>query len=87
MTSARGQSIEDKCKIIYGNECDYDISFETDDYIDYMCYVRKDFGDRLGPLLTMVWGCPSKEAAAVALERQLDYGVQQIRREALVKKK
>ena len=59
MTFTQGQRIEANCKIIWGNDCEHDLDVETDDYVNYMCHVKKDFGDSFGPPLTMTPCCRS----------------------------
>jgi len=79
MSSARGQRIQANCKIIWGNY-EYDLEIETDDYVDYMCHVKKDFGDSFGSPLTMTSLCPSEEAAWVELDRMLELWAKQVKR-------
>jgi hypothetical protein len=71
MASARGQRIEANCKTIWGTDSVYDLSEETDDWINYICYVKKDFGTSFGPVLTLSI-CSSSEAAWNELDRKLD---------------
>ncbi|KAI8938683.1 hypothetical protein NX059_004550 [Plenodomus lindquistii] len=80
MSSARGQRLKANCKIIWGDDCEYDLDLETDDYIDYACIVKKDFGLSLGPPLTMTCLCPSEEAAWAELDRMLGLWAQQVQR-------
>ena len=80
MSDAQGKRIEANCKIIWGNDCEYDLDIETDDYVNYTCHVRKDFGDSLGPPLTMTSLCPSSEAAWAELDRMLELWATQVKR-------
>lgn len=80
MPSTRGQRTEDNCKIIWGNDCDYDIDLETDDWVNYACVVKKDFGSSFGPPLTTTSLCPSSEAAFAELDRMLDLWAKQVKR-------
>jgi len=80
MSSARGQHIEANCKIIWGNDCEYNLNIETDDYVNYMCHVKKDFGDSFGPSLTMTNLCRSSEAAWAELDRMLELWAKQVKR-------
>ena len=80
MSSAQGQRIEANCKIIWGNDCEYDLDIETDDYVNYMCHVKKDFGDSFGPPLTMTSLCRSSEAAWAELDRMLELWAKQVKR-------
>jgi hypothetical protein len=80
MPSARGQRIEDNCKIIWGNDSDYDLDLETDDWVSYVCVVKKDFGSSIGPPLTMTSLCPSSEAALAELDRMLKLWSKQVKR-------
>lgn len=70
MSSDQGRRIEDYCKIIWGNG-DYDLDIETDDWVDYCCHVKKDFGTSFGPPLTMTGLCRSENGAWNELERML----------------
>ena len=80
MSSAQVQRIEANCKIIWGNDCVYDLSIETDDYVNYICYVKRFFGDSFGPPLTMTSLCRSREAAWAELDRMLELWAKQIKR-------
>lgn len=80
MSSARGQRIEANCKTIWGSDSEYDLELETDDYITYICFVRKDFGDHFGPPLTMTDVCPSDETAWAELDRMLELWAKQVKR-------
>lgn len=80
MSSAWGQRIEANCKIIRGDNCDYDLDLETDDWVNYVCVVKKDFGLSFGPLLTMTGLCPSENAAWAELDRMLRLWAQQVQR-------
>ncbi|OCL06348.1 hypothetical protein AOQ84DRAFT_390256 [Glonium stellatum] len=71
MSKALGDRIEANCKIIWGNDSEYDIDTETDDYVNYLCCVRKDFGTKFGPPLTITDVCGSSEAAWAELDRML----------------
>jgi hypothetical protein len=72
--------MENNCKIIWGNDCDYDFDAETDDWVNYSCIVKKDFGLSLGPPLTMTGLRPSAEAAFAELDRMLELWAKQIKR-------
>jgi hypothetical protein len=80
MSSTQGRRIEQNCKIIWGNDCEYDLSIETDDYVNYICYVKKDFGSSFGPPLTMTSVCPSDEAAWAELDKKLKLWANQVAR-------
>lgn len=80
MSSAQGQRIEANCKIIWGNHCEYDLDLETDDYVNYACTVKRDFGTSFGPPLTMTSLCPSSEAAWAELDRMLELWARQVTR-------
>src|SRR5271156_4866994 len=80
MSSAQGQRIEANCMIIWGNDCEYDLDIETDDYVNYMCYVKKDFGDSFGPPLMISSLCRSSEAAWAELDRMLELWAKQVKR-------
>lgn len=71
MSSAQGQCIEANCKIIWGDDSEYDLNIETDDEINYACHVKKDFRDSFGPPLTMTSVCRSSEAAWAELDSML----------------
>lgn len=73
-------SIEANCKIIWGNNYEYDLDLETDDYEDYACVVRKDYETEFGDPLTMTSLCPSSEAAWAELDRMLEVWVRQVKR-------
>jgi hypothetical protein len=79
MSSNRGQRIEANCKIIWGSDCEYDLSIETDDYINYLGYVKKDFGLSFGPVLTLTSFCHSEEATWAELDRMLEFGARQVK--------
>jgi len=74
MPSDQGEHFQANCKLIYG-DYDYDLEFETDDYVHYNCVVRKDFGLHFGPLLIMTHYYPSIEAASAELNRMLAHMV------------
>lgn len=80
MSSARGQRIEANCKIIWGDDSEYDFDVETDDNVDYACHVKKDFGDSFGPPLTMTSLCSSSEGAWAELDRMLALWATQVTR-------
>lgn len=80
MSSARGQRIEENCKIIWGSDCEYDLDIETDDYEHYACLVKKDFGHSFGPPLTITSCCDSDEAAWEELDRMLRLMAAQVKR-------
>jgi hypothetical protein len=56
MSSAQGKRIQANCKIIWGDS-DYEFDVETDDWINYWGFVKKDFGFFFGPPLTMTALC------------------------------
>ncbi|KAH7109597.1 hypothetical protein B0J11DRAFT_586451 [Dendryphion nanum] len=80
MSSAQGQRIEQNCKIIWGNNCEYDLDIETEDHISYICSVKKDFGTSFGPPLMITDVCPSSEAAWKELDRMLNLWAEQVKR-------
>ena len=66
---ARGQRIQDYCKVIWGDGC-YDIEVDTeDDY--YYGHIRKEFDDHYGPMLLDSGRCDSMDEACDVLERML----------------
>lgn len=67
------------CKIIWGSHYHYDFDIETDDYVHYYCYVKRDFGDSYGPPLTITCVCVSSDAAWAELDRMLELWAKQIR--------
>ncbi|KAH7068508.1 hypothetical protein FB567DRAFT_541209 [Paraphoma chrysanthemicola] len=78
MSSPRFQRIEANCKIIWGNDSDYDIDAETDDWEYYSCVVKKDYGTAFRPPLTMTGLCPSSDAALAELDRMLGLWAKQV---------
>lgn len=64
------QRIQNYCETIWGPD-DYEIDTETDDYEKYQAFVKKDYGDSYGPLLTMTPICNSNDRAWNELERML----------------
>ena len=80
MSSPRGQRVEANCKIIWGDDSDYDLEIETDDHSEYAWLVRKDFGTSFGPPLTMTNYYPSVEAAWTELDRMLSLLAKQVQR-------
>lgn len=78
--AVQGRRITANCKIIWGNDCDYELDVETDDHIDYYCLVRKDYGDLFGPCLTMTGLCRSSDAAWNELDRMLGLWAMQVQR-------
>jgi hypothetical protein len=80
MPSTRGERIERNCKIIWGSDCDYDLDAETDDWVNYACIVKKDFGSSIGSPLTMTGICPSEEAAWNELDRMLKLWAESVMR-------
>jgi hypothetical protein len=80
MSSARSQRIEASSRIIWGDDCEYDLDLETDDYVYYACIVKKDFGLSFGPPLTMTSLCSSEEEAWTELDRMLGLWAQQVQR-------
>jgi hypothetical protein len=78
--SSQGKRIEANCKIIWGEYHDYDLSIDTNDYVLYDCYVRKDFGTSFGPPLTMASASGSREKALNELDRILGLWAAQVKR-------
>ncbi|KAH6953794.1 hypothetical protein BKA56DRAFT_604393 [Ilyonectria sp. MPI-CAGE-AT-0026] len=70
MASTRYQPIQANCAIIWG-QGDYDIEIETDDWVVYQGFVRKDFGTEFGPVLTGTLPCNSSDHAYRVLDRML----------------
>jgi hypothetical protein len=58
--------------------------FETDDYLNYMCHVKEDFGSSFGPPLTITSVCRSSEAAWAELDRMLGLWAKQVKRGTLM---
>jgi hypothetical protein len=77
MSFAQGQIIQANCKIIR-DDADYDLDVETDDWVTYLCIVKKDFGSHFGPPLTMTGICNSEEQAWRELEKMLDVWARQV---------
>jgi len=77
MSSERGQRIEANCKIIWGDG-DYDLDIETDDWVNWQCSVKRDYGDEFGPPLTMTGLCNSQDRAWSELNRMLDVWARQV---------
>lgn len=75
--SAQNERVQASCKIIWG-EADYDFDLETDDWVTYAYVVRKDFGSRFGPPLTMTGICNSETHAWEELERMLSVWARQV---------
>lgn len=80
MSSLRGQRIQANCKTIWGDHNDYDLDVETDDYVNYACYVKADYGLSFGPPLTATSLCPSEAAAWAELDRMLELWATQVKR-------
>ena len=76
-SSTQDTKLRTNCKIIWG-DAEYDLDIETDDWVTYMCHVKKDFGTYYGPPLTMTGLCNSKEQAWGELERMLDVWATQV---------
>jgi len=79
MSGTQSQRINANCKIIWGNY-DYDIESESDDWLHYMCHVKKDFGDSFGPPLVMTSLCYTSEGAYAELDRMLELWAKQVKR-------
>ena len=77
MAVTQSQRIQANCIIIWG-DADYDVDVETDDGDAYTCVVKKDFGLRFGPPLTMTGICNSQEQAWRELDRMLGVWARQI---------
>ncbi|KAH8816320.1 hypothetical protein F5884DRAFT_852763 [Xylogone sp. PMI_703] len=77
MPTDRAKRIEASCRIIWGDGV-YDFDIETDDYITWFGYVKKDFGLDLGPPLTMTGLCNSEDRAWNELERMLGVWARQV---------
>lgn len=80
MPTPRSERIEANCKVIWGPDSDYDLDLETDDYVNYACHVKKDFGLSYGPILAMTSLCPSEDAALAELDRMLLIWAEQVKR-------
>ncbi|KAM7195830.1 hypothetical protein V8F33_006479 [Rhypophila sp. PSN 637] len=80
MSSKQGERIQANCKTIWGNDYTYDLSIETDDYVNHICFVRKDFGDSFGSPIAMTSCCPSSEAAWAESDRMLGLWASQVKR-------
>ncbi len=76
MSADQGQRIQRNCRLLWGDG-NYELDIETDDWLTYYCYVRKDFGLHFGPLLTMTGACNSSENAWRELDRMLAAMAQQ----------
>ena len=80
MSFTQGQRIEANCKVIWGSDSEYELDVESDDTDTYQGFVRKDFGDSIGPPLTMTILCPSSKAAWTELDRMLSYWAKETKR-------
>jgi len=80
MPSTQVQRIEANCRIIWGNGSEYELDIETDDYVNYSCYVRRDFGTSFGPALMIAIAHGSSERALAELDRMLGLWVKYIER-------
>lgn len=80
MSSIQGQRIQENCKTIWGSHNDYELSIETDDYMNYICYVKVDYGLYFGPPVISTSLCPSSEAAWAELDRLLGVWAKQVTR-------
>lgn len=70
--ATQGERIQNYCTILWGeSEYGYDIPIETDDYINYCAYIRKDSGHSFGDVVMASGACSSAEKACDELERRL----------------
>jgi hypothetical protein len=76
MSDDRGQRIEANCKIIWGNDSEYDLEMDIDYF--HVHYVCLSFGEIL---LTMTNECNSSEAAWTELDRTLELWANQVKAE------
>ncbi|KAK4111473.1 hypothetical protein N656DRAFT_780764 [Canariomyces notabilis] len=80
---ARAERIEANCKIIWGDDKEYDIFHETDDYVYYICYVRtiiqKNRFPDPGPVLVQSPMCPSEAEAWTELDKMLAIGAKNVK--------
>ena len=76
MSSEQGQRIQANCKVIWGDG-DYDFDIETNDWVNWQCIVKINFGDAYEPLLTMTQLYNSKERAYSELDKMLDVWARQ----------
>ncbi|KAM3560912.1 hypothetical protein BBAD15_g7986 [Beauveria bassiana D1-5] len=76
MPDEQGQRIKRNCELIWGIG-DYDLDVETDDWVNYVASVKRDYISYYGPLLTMTPCCPSPEAAWNELDRMLSLWAKQ----------
>ena len=51
MSTDLNDPINEKRKEIWGDHCDYDVDFETDDHLTYWTCIKEDFGDRFGKIV------------------------------------
>jgi hypothetical protein len=72
MSTEKADRIQTLCKKLWGDHCDYDIDYETDDYLSYYTYIKEDFGDRYGKLVWANLAGMSLERAGKDLERHLE---------------
>ena len=85
MSADQGQRIQNNCRVLWGDG-DYELDIETDDWLTYYGYVRKDFGLHFGPLLIMTGECNSSENTWRELDRMLAAMAQQVKtREPMTK--
>jgi len=77
MSATQSKNITANCTIIWGAG-EYDIDIETDDYVNYICYVKRDFGNAFGPPLTVTAVCSSSEQAWSELDRMLTVWARQV---------
>lgn len=69
-TTSEGR-LQANCALIFGNQVDYyDIDIETEDWEYYHIFVKRDFGDKIGPPIYTVQGYGEKKVWA-KLERGL----------------
>jgi len=73
--TTRGDRIQAYCTLIWGeSEYGYDIPVETDDYVNYQTFIRKDFGLSYGDILMASDpSCGSANEAYAELESKLAF--------------
>lgn len=71
MPTVRGQRVEDNCKTIQGSNAEYNLDFETDNYENYVCIVKRDHETSYGPPLETTSLCPWMEADTAEMDRML----------------
>jgi hypothetical protein len=78
MSDNQGERIQNNCRAIWGDG-NYELDIETDNWMDWYCYVRKDYGLSFGDLLWMAGPCNSPEETWGELDRGLAARAQHVK--------